>query len=99
MTVVSLASVALLASCGSTSSKKTEIEFFTQKKETLGITKEIAKDFEKVNKDIKVKVVSVPDPSNVLKTRISSKDTPDVVNIYPQNSDFKEWAANHVFEA
>lgn len=98
MTVVSLASVALLASCGSTSSKKTEIEFFTQKKETLGITKEIAKDFEKVNKDIKVKVVSVPDPSNVLKTRISSKDTPDVVNIYPQNSDFKEWAANHVFE-
>ena len=44
MTVVSLASVALLASCGSTSSKKTEIEFFTQKKETLGITKEIAKD-------------------------------------------------------
>ena len=98
LSLLSLASVALLASCGSSASKKTEIEFFTQKKETLAITKEIAKDFEKENKDIKVKVVSVPDPGNVLKTRISSKDTPDIINVFPQNADFQEWAANNVFE-
>ncbi len=98
LSLLSLASVALLASSGSSASKKTEIEFFTQKKETLAITKEIAKDFEKENKDIKVKVVSVPDPGNVLKTRISSKDTPDIINVYPQNADFQEWAANNVFE-
>ena len=98
LSLLSLASVALLASCGSSASKKTEIEFFTQKKETLAVTKEIAKDFEKENKEIKVKVVSVPDPGNVLKTRISSKDAPDIINVFPQNADFQEWAANGVFE-
>lgn len=98
LSLLTLTSVALLASCGSKGSQKTEIEFFTQKKETLAITKEIAKDFEKVNPEIKVKVVSVPDPGNVLKTRISSKDTPDIINVFPQNADFQEWAAAGVFE-
>lgn len=93
LSTVTLASILLLSACGSSGkSSKTEIEFFSQKPEMLSTIKEIAKDFEKENKDIKVKVVSVPDPGNVLKTRISSKDTPDIINVFPQNADFQEWA-------
>lgn len=45
----------------------------------------IARDFEKENPKIKVKVVNVPNAGEVLKTRVLSGDVPDVVNIYPQS--------------
>ncbi|MBS7578051.1 MULTISPECIES: extracellular solute-binding protein [unclassified Enterococcus] len=94
LAATAVASISLLAACGSSggSSSKTEIEFFSQKPEMLSTIKAIAKEFEKENKDITVKVVSVPDPGNVLKTRISSKDAPDIMNVFPQNADFQEWA-------
>lgn len=75
-----------------TNTKKVTIEYFNQKKETANVTKGIIKDFEKKNPDIHVKEVDVPNANIVLKTRILSGDEPDVINIYPQNIDFQEWA-------
>ena len=99
---VVLGSVALLGACGGggdkASSGKTEIEFFNQKKEMQATLDEIIKDFEAANPDISVKFTNVPDAATVLKTRISSGDIPDVVNTYPMNADFKEWAKNDIFE-
>ena len=48
--------------------------------------------------DIHVKEVDVPNAGTVLKTRMLSGDIPDVINIYPQNIDFQEWAKAGYFE-
>lgn len=93
--------VLAISACGnedSGASKKTEIEFFNQKKEMQPTLQEIINDFEKENPDIKVKFTNVPDSGTVLKTRISSNDIPDVVNVFPQNADFQEWAKEGIFE-
>ena len=98
-----IATIALsLTACGqkesSKSGKKVTIEYFNQKKEMSGTLKEIIKDFEKKNPDIHVKEVDVPNAGTVLKTRMLSGDVPDVINIYPQNIDFQEWAKAGYFE-
>lgn len=96
--LASLATAAVLSltACGKKESKqadgKVTIEFFNQKKEMSGTLKEIIKDFEKKYPNIHVKELDVPNAGTVLKTRMLSGDVPDVINIYPQNIDFQEWA-------
>lgn len=95
-----LSTLGLVSACGNqkaTKDGKTEIEFFSQKKEMQSTLQEIINDFEKENPDIKVKFTNVPDAGTVLKTRISSGDVPDVINVFPQNADFQEWAKNDIF--
>ncbi|MCI6736072.1 MAG: extracellular solute-binding protein [Aerococcus urinaeequi] len=93
---IASASVLALAACGNTeetsTNGKTVIEFFNQKKEMEGTLEEIIQDFEKSHPDIDVQMTSVPDAGTVLKTRMLSGDVPDVINLYPQNIDFQEWA-------
>lgn len=96
-------SIGLMAACGSSGESKssggtTEIEFFSQKKEMQATLDKIIKEFEKEIPDIKVKFTNVPDAGTVLKTRISSGDAPDVINVFPQNADFQEWAKAGTFE-
>lgn len=90
------ATVLTLAACGKSndtnSDGKVTIEYFNQKKEMDAPLKEIIKDFEKANPKIHVKMTSVPDAGTVLKTRMLAGDAPDVINLYPQNMDFQEWA-------
>nr|HPR82127.1 extracellular solute-binding protein [Enterococcus sp.] len=84
-----------LTACGKTredASGKVEIEFFNQKKEMTQTIQEIAKDFEAKNPDVHVKVVDVPNAGEVIKTRILAGDVPDVINLYPQSIELKEWA-------
>ncbi|MGH2119243.1 extracellular solute-binding protein, partial [Aerococcus sp. L_32] len=94
--VIASASVLALAACGNTeetsTNGKTVIEFFNQKKEMEGTIEEIIQDFEKLHPDIDVQMTSVPDAGTVIKTRMLSGDVPDVINLYPQNIDFQEWA-------
>ncbi|MHC5268938.1 ABC transporter substrate-binding protein [Enterococcus sp. LJL98] len=95
-----LGAALLLGACGNgkqADDGKVEIEFFSQKKEMQGTLNEIIQDFEKENPEIKVKFTNVPDAGTVLKTRISSGDVPDVINVFPQNADFQEWAKNDIF--
>lgn len=88
-----------LVACGNGSSKSNakEIEFFSQKTEMQATLQEIVDDYNKSQDDVKVKLTSVPDAGTVLKTRIANGETPDVINIYPQNADFKGWAADGQF--
>ncbi|KXT77681.1 extracellular solute-binding protein [Streptococcus sp. DD13] len=93
-----VAMATFLAACGNTASGgKTEIEFFSQKPEMQATLQEIVDDYNKSQDDVTVKLTSVPDAGKVLKTRISNGEAPDVINIYPQNADFKGWAADGQF--
>ncbi|WP_373713318.1 extracellular solute-binding protein [Streptococcus sp.] len=97
-TTVAFASV--LVACGnssSSSSSVTEVEFFSQKPEMQVTLQEIVDDYNKSQDEVKVKLTSVPDAGTVLKTRIANGEAPDVINIYPQNADFKGWAADGQF--
>ncbi|MGY3766203.1 extracellular solute-binding protein [Vagococcus vulneris] len=99
LVLVGLTSV--LIGCGKKEKPKNgevEIEFFSQKKEMQAPLDTIIKDFEKENPKIKVKFTNVPDAGTVLKTRIASNDIPDVINVFPQNADFQEWAKADIFE-
>ena len=71
---------------------KVTIEFFNQKTEMADTLQRIVDDFEKEHPTIDVKLTTVPAAGIVLKTRILSGDVPDIINIYPQNMDFQEWA-------
>ena len=90
----------VLVACGnssSSSSSVTEVEFFSQKPEMQATLQEIVDDYNKSQDEVKVKLTSVPDAGTVLKTRIANGEAPDVINIYPQNADFKGWAADGQF--
>ncbi|WP_321383411.1 extracellular solute-binding protein [uncultured Enterococcus sp.] len=93
----------ILTACGakkndSADGEQKEIEFFFQKQEMVPTMKEIIKDFEEKNPDIKVKLTNVPDGLTVLKTRMASNDVPDIVHAYPALPDFVEWSKNDMFE-
>ena len=95
-----VAFVSVLVACGnssSSSSSVTEVEFFSQKPEMQATLQEIVDDYNKSQDEVKVKLTSVPDAGTVLKTRIANGEAPDVINIYPQNADFKGWAADGQF--
>lgn len=90
-----------LAACTSQSESsdgKVTIEYFNQKVEMVDTLREIAKDFEKENPNVHVKVTNVPNAGEVLKTRVLAGDIPDVVNIYPQSIELQEWAKAGYFE-
>ena len=97
-TTVAFASV--LVACGNSSSSSSsvpEVEFFSQKPEMQATLQEIVDDYNKSQDEVKVTLTSVPDAGTVLKTRIANDEAPDVINIYPQNADFKGWAADGQF--
>ncbi|KFN85875.1 extracellular solute-binding protein [Streptococcus ruminicola] len=107
--LIAVGAAALLATAGvmlsacskqdkTSANGKVTIEYFNQKTEMVDTLKEIIKDFEKENPKIHVKMTSVPSAGTVLKTRMLAGDAPDVINIYPQNVDFKEWAKAGYFE-
>lgn len=102
--IVALATTAglILTACSkeddTSADGKVTIEYFNQKTEMVDTLKEIIKDFEAENPNIHVKMTSVPSAGTVLKTRMLAGDAPDVINIYPQNVDFKEWAKAGYFE-
>ncbi|KAF9404573.1 hypothetical protein HW555_014268 [Spodoptera exigua] len=73
-------------------SDKVTIEYFNQKKEMSQVIQEIAKDFEAENPKIHVEVIDVPNAGEVIKTRMLAGDVPDVINLYPQSIELREWA-------
>lgn len=90
-----------LAACqkkDQSANSKVTIEYFNQKTEMTDTLKEMVKDFEKENPNIHVKLTTVPSAGIVLKTRILSGDVPDIIQIYPQNMDFQEWAKAGYFQ-
>lgn len=98
ITGLSLLGLSACSSQGESTDGKVTIEYFNQKGEMVDTLREIAKDFEKENPNVHVKVVNVPNAGEVLKTRVLAGDIPDVVNIYPQSIELQEWAKAGYFE-
>ena len=98
ITGLSLLGLSACSSQGESTDGKVTIEYFNQKGEMVDTLREIAKDFEKENPNVHVKVVNVPNPGEVLKTRVLAGDIPDVVNIFPQSIELQEWAKAGYFE-
>lgn len=98
ITGLSLLGLSACSSQGESTDGKVTIEYFNQKGEMVDTLREIAKDFEKENPNVHVKIVNVPNAGEVLKTRVLAGDVPDVVNIYPQSIELQEWAKAGYFE-
>lgn len=98
ITGLSLLGLSACSSQRESTDGKVTIEYFNQKGEMVDTLREIAKDFEKENPNVHVKVVNVPNAGEVLKTRVLAGDIPDVVNIYPQSIELQEWAKAGYFE-
>lgn len=98
ITGLSLLGLSACSSQGESTDGMVTIEYFNQKGEMVDTLREIAKDFEKENPNVHVKVVNVPNAGEVLKTRVLAGDIPDVVNIYPQSIELQEWAKAGYFE-
>lgn len=98
ITGLSLLGLSACGNQGESTDGKVTIEYFNQKGEMVDTLREIAKDFEKENPNVHVKVVNVPNAGEVLKTRVLAGDVPDVVNIYPQSIELQEWAKAGYFE-
>lgn len=98
VTGLSLLGLAACSSQQESADGKVTIEYFNQKGEMIDTLREIAKDFEKENPNVHVKVVNVPNAGEVLKTRMLAGDVPDVINIYPQSIELQEWAKAGYFE-
>ena len=98
ITGLSLLGLSACSSQGESTDGKVTIEYFNQKGEMVDTLREIAKDFEKENPNVHVKVVNVPNAGEVLKTRVLAGDVPDVINIYPQSIELQEWAKAGYFE-
>ena len=96
--ILALASTFLVACSQQESQKVTTIEVFSQKPETKDVLQSIINDFEKDNKDIKVKFTNVPNPGEMLKSRVFVNKTPDIVHLFPINTEFKMWAKKGLFE-
>lgn len=92
---LSVASVALIAPT-QVLAQEGSLEIFNQKIEMHAVLQEIVADFNE-EYGSNAELVTVPDAGTVLRTRMANNDAPDVVNVYPQNADFKQWAADNRF--
>ncbi|MRI82226.1 extracellular solute-binding protein [Aerococcaceae bacterium DSM 109653] len=92
---LSVASLALIAPT-QVLAQEGSLEIFNQKIEMHAVLQEIVADFNE-EYGSNAELVTVPDGGTVLRTRMANNDAPDVVNVYPQNADFKQWAADNRF--
>ncbi|HET7616458.1 MAG TPA: extracellular solute-binding protein [Bacillales bacterium] len=86
-------SITLLAGCSSggsdgsgsggsgDSGEQVQLELFSNKSESIGTYKELIKQFEKQNPNIKIKLEAPPEAETVLKTRLTKNDLPDIISM------------------
>ncbi|MEM1505628.1 extracellular solute-binding protein [Domibacillus sp. 8LH] len=77
-------SAAILTGCGSnggSSDGQVELDFFSNKSESIDTYKGLIADFEKQNPNIKIKLDAPPEAETVLKTRLTKNDLPDLMGI------------------
>lgn len=66
-----------------------KIELFNRKNEAVEIWEELVKEFNKEYPDIEVEVLTVPDSSQVLVTRMMNGETPDMFTAWPPEPDYR----------
>ncbi|CAM4481414.1 extracellular solute-binding protein [Paenibacillus macerans] len=79
------------------SGEQVTLEIFNQKSEVKDYLNQIIANFEAENPNIKVNQVQVPDSRKVLYNRLASSDAPDIMSIFPNESDFKTQAESDYF--
>ncbi|GJM73260.1 hypothetical protein HMSSN036_54760 [Paenibacillus macerans] len=79
------------------SGEQVTLEIFNQKSEVKDYLNQIIANFEAENPNIKVNQVQVPDSRKVLYNRLASNDAPDIMSIFPNESDFKTQAESDYF--
>lgn len=94
--LVALVAIMPLAAKGNeekNSSGPVEIEFYQQKVEVIDIIDELINRFEAANPGITVKQTNLPnnETRNVLLMRIAADDVPDVLSVYPNAPEFREF--------
>ncbi len=70
------------------------IEFMGLKSEVQDVMKEIIADFEALNPDIHVEYAYNPDGASGLAARISNGTTPDMMNVYPLEAQYRAYLDN-----
>lgn len=88
----------LLTGCGSNKDidGAVTLEFFSNKSESIGIYKELIKEFESQNPDIKVELEAPPEAETVLKTKLVRGKIPDVMSL-GGNATYGELAEAGIF--
>lgn len=70
--------------------EKVELEFFSQKPETVKAMEAIIAKFREQNPNVTIKIVAPPsDARTVLTTRLSTNEMPDILNSYPAELFYK----------
>lgn len=82
---------------GNTSKDQVTLELFNQKSEIQDLLDDVIADFEEENPDIRVEQIHVPDSRTVLYSRLSTGDAPDIMSIFPNESDFETQANDGYF--
>ncbi|WP_049894983.1 ABC transporter substrate-binding protein [Paenibacillus antibioticophila] len=85
------------ANQGAGKEEQVTIEIFNQKSEVKDYLNQIIQNFETENPNIKVNQVQVPDSRKVLYNRLASNDAPDIMSIFPNESDFRTQAGSDFF--
>jgi raffinose/stachyose/melibiose transport system substrate-binding protein len=85
---VTVLSTAILAACGGGGNDeggggkgKVKLELFSNKAESINTYKELIKQFESENPNIKIELNAPPEAETVLKTRLTKNDLPDIMSI------------------
>ncbi|MGX2961050.1 ABC transporter substrate-binding protein [Peribacillus sp. JNUCC 23] len=78
---IALGTIILTGCSSSDSSDGVKLELFSNKSESIDTYKELIKEFEAENPDIKIEFNSPPEAETVLKTRLTKNDLPDLMSI------------------
>lgn len=89
--IVSILLVAalFLTLCMTSAFAAVEIEVFTRKQEIVDLFDDILNDYNASQQEATVVQNQVPDAATVLYSRMASNDVPDVVGVFPNESDFR----------
>lgn len=74
------------------------LEFFNMKTEIVHILEELIEEYESLNPNIRIDLVTPPDGFTVLNTRMAASDVPDIFTNWPNAMFFMQVDAGHVLD-
>ena len=75
---------------GTQSVDNIKLEYYNIKNETEDLMNDLIYKFEKQNPGVQITQTNVPDAEIVLKTRLTTRDVPDIINCYPAAEIYKQ---------
>jgi ABC-type sugar transport system, periplasmic component len=86
------------STASSAAGEKVTLEFFNQKTEIVDILNNLIKEYEKENPNVTIKLTTVANASQVLATRMSSGDIPDIFTQWPNSAFFTQVDSGYVMD-